>query len=112
MAQMKKVELAKNMDPEKLKVMEWTEGKKKNIRALICSLHAIIWTGCKWQECGMHQLVQPHDVKKMYRKACLAVHPDKCTGTEHESLAKLIFMELNDAYSEFENDESQQQIFK
>ncbi|XP_045108422.1 cyclin-G-associated kinase-like isoform X2 [Portunus trituberculatus] len=112
MAQMKKVEMAKNMDPEKLKVMEWTEGKKKNIRALICSLHTIIWDGCKWNECGMHQLVQANDVKKMYRKACLAVHPDKCTGTEHESLAKLIFMELNDAYSEFENDPSQQQMFK
>ena len=63
--------------PLSLKVMEWTEGKKKNIRALICSLHAIIWDGCKWNECGMHQLVQPNDVKKMYRKACLAVHPDK-----------------------------------
>lgn len=34
------------------------------------------------------------------------------TGSEHESLAKLIFMELNDAYSEFENDPNQQQIFK
>ncbi|KAK4294346.1 hypothetical protein Pmani_033019 [Petrolisthes manimaculis] len=112
MAQMKKVELAKSMDPEKLKVMEWTEGKKKNIRALLCSLHNIIWEGCKWNECGMHQLVQQNEVKKMYRKACLAVHPDKCTGTDHESLAKLIFMELNDAYSEFENDPSQQQIFK
>ncbi|XP_070000892.1 cyclin-G-associated kinase isoform X1 [Penaeus vannamei] len=112
MAQMKKVELAKTMDPEKLKVMEWTEGKKKNIRALLCSLHSILWEGSKWNECGMHQLVQQNDVKKMYRKACLAVHPDKLTGSEHESLAKLIFMELNDAYSEFENDPNQQQIFK
>ena len=33
-------------------------------------------------------------------------------GTEHESLAKLIFMELSDAYSEFENDPTQQQLFK
>ncbi|XP_068220861.1 cyclin-G-associated kinase isoform X2 [Palaemon carinicauda] len=112
MAEMKKVELVKVMDPEKLKVMEWTEGKKKNIRALLCSLHTIVWEGAKWNECGMHQLVQPNDVKKMYRKACLGVHPDKCTGAEHESLAKLIFMELNDAYSEFENDPAQQQMFK
>lgn len=35
-------------------------------------------------------------------KACLAVHPDKLMGTEHEELAKLIFVELNDAWSEFE----------
>ncbi|XP_071513267.1 cyclin-G-associated kinase-like isoform X2 [Panulirus ornatus] len=112
MAQMKKAEMAKSMDPQKLKVMEWTEGKKKNIRALLCSLHTIMWEGSKWNECGMHQLVHQNDVKKMYRKACLAAHPDKCTGTDHESLAKLIFMELNDAYSEFENDPGQQQIFK
>ncbi len=59
----------------------------------------------------MHQLVSAADVKKMYRKACLAVHPDKQTGTDNEVLAKAIFMELNDAWSEFENDASQQQLF-
>ena len=44
----------------------------------------------------MHQLVDPTDVKKMYRKACLAVHPDKQMGTDNENLSKLIFMELNE----------------
>jgi len=34
----------------------------------------------------------------MYKKACLAVHPDKQSGTPNEDLAKLIFMELNDAW--------------
>ena len=57
--------------------MEWTEGKQRNIRALLCSLHSVLWPGAKWQEVGMHQLVNHADVKKMYRKACLAVHPDK-----------------------------------
>ena len=38
----------------------------------------------------------------MYRKACLIVHPDKATGKPHEDYAKLIFMELNDAWAEFE----------
>ena len=59
--------------------MEWTEGKQRNIRALLCSLHTVLWEGgsVKWQEVGMHQLVSHADVKKMYRKACLAVHPDK-----------------------------------
>lgn len=44
------------------------------------------------------QLVTSGDVKKMYKKACLAVHPDKQSGTPNEELAKLIFMELNDAW--------------
>jgi hypothetical protein len=74
---MRKVEAAKTMDPDKLKVAEWTEGKKGNLRALLCSMHTILWEGVKWQKCEMHMLVSPADVKKSYRKACLAVHPDK-----------------------------------
>ena len=44
----------------------------------------------------MSQLVSHTDVKKMYRKACLAVHPDKQMGTTNETLSKMIFMELNE----------------
>lgn len=109
--EMRKEEMATYMDPEKLKVMEWKEGKKNNIRALLCSMHTILWEGAKWNKCEMHQLVSAADVKKAYRKACLAVHPDKQVGTDNENLAKLIFMELNNAWSDFENDASQQNVF-
>lgn len=108
---MRKEEQVKEMDPERLKLMEWTEGKKNNIRALLCTVHTILWPGAKWTKCDMHQLVSAADVKKTYRKACLAVHPDKHTGTDNESMAKLIFMELNNAWSEFENDATQQNLF-
>lgn len=54
-----------------------TEGKKANIRALLCSLHTVVWEDCRWTRCDMSQLVSPADVKRNYRKACLAVHPDK-----------------------------------
>ncbi|XP_035210265.1 cyclin-G-associated kinase-like, partial [Stegodyphus dumicola] len=101
-AEMRREELAREMDPERLKIMDWTSHKERNIRALLCSLHTILWEGTRWNEVGMHQLVTPADVKKFYKKACLAVHPDKQIGTENENLAKLIFMELNDAWSEFE----------
>ncbi|XP_011499712.1 PREDICTED: cyclin-G-associated kinase [Ceratosolen solmsi marchali] len=109
--QMRKVEAAKTMDPDTLKVTEWTEGKKGNLRALLCSMHTILWDGVKWQKCEMHMLVSPADVKKSYRKACLAVHPDKQAGTSNENMAKLIFMELNNAWSTFENDATQQNLF-
>lgn len=33
-------------------------------------------------------------------------------GTQNEQLAKLIFMELNNAWSEFEKDASQQNMFR
>ncbi|XP_023288945.1 cyclin-G-associated kinase [Orussus abietinus] len=110
--QMRKVEAAKTMDPERLKIAEWTEGKKGNLRALLCSLHTVLWPEAdRWQRYEMHQLVSAADVKKAYRKACLAVHPDKQAGTANENIAKLIFMELNNAWSTFENDASQQNLF-
>lgn len=76
--EMRKVEAAKTMDPDRMKISEWTEGKKGNLRALLCSLHTVIWPEAeRWQRCEMHQLVSAADVKKAYRRACLAVHPDK-----------------------------------
>lgn len=81
---MRKEEIAKDMDPERLKIMEWTEGKKCNIRALLCSVHTVLWQGAKWTKCDMSALVTPADVKKAYRKACLAVHPDKVCLTSNK----------------------------
>ena len=61
-----------------LQVKEWIEGKERNIRALLSSLHTVLWEGEeRWKEPGMHQLVTPEQVKKSYRKAVLSVHPDK-----------------------------------
>ena len=58
--------------------MEWVDGKQRNLRALLCSLHTVVWEGeTRWKEVGMHQLVEPNDVKKYYKRACLAIHPDK-----------------------------------
>ncbi|XP_055849819.1 cyclin-G-associated kinase [Episyrphus balteatus] len=109
--EMRKEELVKDMDPDKLRIMEWTEGKKSNIRALLCSLDTVLWTDAKWKKCEMSTLITPVDVKKAYRRACLAVHPDKHNGTDNEEIAKLIFMELNNAWSDFENDSTQQNMF-
>ncbi|KAH9489463.1 hypothetical protein Btru_046281 [Bulinus truncatus] len=103
--EMKKKQMAEEMDPTKLKILEWTKGKEKNIRALLCSLGSVLWDGeARWQPIGMHQLVTPDQVKKVYRKAVLSVHPDKLTDDPNQPLAKLIFMELNDAWAKFEEE--------
>ncbi|NWR31083.1 GAK kinase, partial [Tachuris rubrigastra] len=103
-AEMRKQEMSKDMDPLKLKILEWIEGKERNIRALISTLHTVLWEGeTKWKPVSMADLVTPEQVKKYYRKAVLVVHPDKATGQPYEQYAKMIFMELNDAWSEFEN---------
>lgn len=103
-AEMRKQEMTKDMDPLKLKILEWIEGKERNIRALISTLHTVLWEGeTKWKPVGIADLVSADQVKKYYRKAVLVVHPDKATGQSYEQYAKMIFMELNDAWSEFEN---------
>ncbi|KAM5256934.1 auxilin [Ctenodactylus gundi] len=103
-AEMRREEMAKEMDPERLKILEWIEGKERNIRALLSTMHTVLWAGeTKWKPLGMADLVAPEQVKKAYRRAVLVVHPDKATGQPYEQYAKMIFMELNDAWSEFEN---------
>ncbi|XP_053153314.1 cyclin-G-associated kinase isoform X2 [Hemicordylus capensis] len=103
-AEMRKQEISKDMDPLKLKILDWIEGKERNIRALLSTLHTVLWEGeTRWKSVGMADLVTPEQVKKYYRKAVLVVHPDKATGQPYEQYAKMIFMELSDAWSEFEN---------
>ena len=101
--EMRHDKLVKETDPEKLAISEWTAGKERNIRALLCSLKSVLWEGeDRWKEVGMHQLVTADQVKKCYRKAMLCVHPDKVAGKEHENISRLISIELNDGWSEFE----------
>jgi len=99
---LRRVEMVSNsQDPIQLKISLWREGKKKNIRALLASLHTITWDGCNWNEVSMSQMITEPQVKKVYRKACLCIHPDKQVGNEHELLAKAIFVELNEAWAAF-----------
>ena len=104
LGEMKKAETMKTMTSEEVKVYAWKESKTRNLRALLCSLDTVIWPGSRWKQCNMSQLVNENDVGKMYKRACLAVHPDKQMGTQNEELSKLIFIELNDAYAEFNKD--------
>uniref|UniRef100_A0A8C6DFG1 J domain-containing protein n=1 Tax=Moschus moschiferus TaxID=68415 RepID=A0A8C6DFG1_MOSMO len=103
-AEMRRQDQARDSDPLKLKLLEWTEGKERNIRALLSTLHTALWDGeSRWTPVGMADLVTPAQVKKQYRRAVLVVHPDKARGQPYEQYARMIFMELNDAWAEFES---------
>ncbi|KAL5021015.1 hypothetical protein ScPMuIL_000170 [Solemya velum] len=105
LSDMKKNQLAQEMDPDKLKIMEWIKGKERNIRALLCSMHTVLWDDeDRWEQCGMHNLVSANQVKKMYRKAVLVVHPDKLQDSPNLTIARMIFIELNDAWAQFEEE--------
>ena len=54
--ELRKEEEMKQMDPETAAVYEWAHGKERNLRALLCSLHSVIWDGSRWAKCGMHQV--------------------------------------------------------
>ncbi|XP_036903221.1 cyclin-G-associated kinase isoform X2 [Sturnira hondurensis] len=104
MAEMRRQDQARGTDPLRLKLLDWTEGKERNIRALLSTLHTVLWDGeSRWTPVGMADLVTPEQVKKQYRRAVLVVHPDKAAGQPHEQQARLVFMELSDAWAEFES---------
>lgn len=70
-----------------------TDGKKNNIRALLCSMHTVLWENAKWQRCEMSTMVTPAEVKKAYRRACLAVHPDKvCELIKSRKVFKFLYI--------------------
>lgn len=48
-----------------------------NIRALLSTLHTVLWEGSGWNPPGMTDLVETGKVKKQYMKANLIIHPDK-----------------------------------
>lgn len=62
-------------------LLDWTEGKERNIRALLSTLHTVLWDGeSRWTPVGMADLVTPEQVKRQYRRAVLVVHPDKVSA--------------------------------
>ncbi|KAJ4772756.1 Chaperone DnaJ-domain superfamily protein [Rhynchospora pubera] len=66
--------IAESMDFE---IKRWAAGKEGNLRALLGSLHYILWQECGWQPVSMADLITGAAVKKVYRKATLCIHPDK-----------------------------------
>uniref|UniRef100_A0A2K5VFL1 Cyclin-G-associated kinase n=1 Tax=Macaca fascicularis TaxID=9541 RepID=A0A2K5VFL1_MACFA len=85
-AEMRKQDLAKDTDPLKLKLLDWIEGKERNIRALLSTLHTVLWDGeSRWTPVGMADLVAPEQVKKHYRPLVLACTPTRPRGSRMSS---------------------------
>lgn len=93
------------------KLKAWAEdnGRKKNIRTLLSTMHNVMWENSKWQPASMAKLLNPAEVKKSYRKAMLVVHPDKNSGRSPEQvfIAERVFDAVNCAWEEFSRVEMQ-----
>ncbi|TYZ60209.1 hypothetical protein PybrP1_008257 [[Pythium] brassicae (nom. inval.)] len=87
------------------KLKSWAEdnGRVKNIRTLLSTMHQVMWDESKWAEVNMGKLINPTDVKKHYRKAMIVVHPDKSGGRNAEQLliAERVFAAVNTAWDDF-----------
>mmetsp|Transcript_7903 Transcript_7903/g.22803 ORF Transcript_7903/g.22803 Transcript_7903/m.22803 type:complete len:506 (-) Transcript_7903:17-1534(-) len=94
----------KQLEP---KIKAWSEehGKKKQLRALLASLHTVLWPGAKWKQISIGDVLNDNKVKRFYLKATLVVHPDK-TGhlpADQRFLAKRIFDALTQAKTQFDD---------
>lgn len=94
----------KRLEP---KIKAWSEehGKKKQLRALIGTLHTILWPGANWKPMGLGDLLDDSKVKRAFHKASRVVHPDKTHHLEPEQrfLAKRIFDSLSQAKTIFDD---------
>jgi len=97
-------EVRKRLEP-KIKVWSEEHGKKKQLRALLASLHTILWPGANWKQMGLGDLLDDSKVKRAFFKASRVVHPDKTTDLDAEKrfLAKRIFDALSQAKTVFDD---------
>ena len=97
-------EVRKQLEP---KIKAWAEehGQKKQLRALLASLHTILWPGAKWKQISIGDVLPDAKCKKFFHKATLVVHPDKThhLPPDQRFLAKRIFDALCQAKTEFDN---------
>jgi len=85
----------------KARVEAWQQGK--NLRTMLVTLHEVAPTSSGWVPVQLCQVVQPADVKSVYRKAVLAVHPDKLDQSKpgEKTLGHLVFQTLCDQWNVF-----------
>lgn len=97
-------EVRRRLEP-KIKIWSEEHGKKKQLRALLGSLHTILWPEAKWKQVSIGDMLDNSKCVKFYRKATLVVHPDKThkLNPEQRFLAKRIFDAITQAKTAFDN---------
>ena len=89
-------------------VRRWSVGKEGNLRALLSTLHMMLWPECNWKIVSMTDLVSAPAVKKAYQRAILCVHPDKVqqkgASVKQKYIAEKVFDLLKDAYAKFNSE--------
>lgn len=94
----------RNLEP-KIKVWSEEHGKKKQLRALLGTLHTILWPEANWKAVSLGDILDDGKCKRCFHKASRVVHPDKTHHLDAEKrfLAKRIFDSLSQAKNDFDN---------
>jgi len=87
----------------KARVENWQEGK--NLRTMLISLHEVAPSSAGWVPVKLGDVGTPADVKSVYRKAVLAVHPDKQPTPGAQTLGHFVFEALRDQWNVFRTQE-------
>ncbi|KAL1534832.1 hypothetical protein AAHA92_30962 [Salvia divinorum] len=99
--------LAKSLDAD---IKRWATGKEGNLRALLSTLQYILGPDSAWHPVSLTEIVTAADVKKIYRKATLCVHPDKLqqrgASIQQKYICEKIFDLLKVAWNRFNSEEN------
>ncbi|KAG2445980.1 hypothetical protein HXX76_000583 [Chlamydomonas incerta] len=89
----------------KANIETWKNRNKGNIRGLLGSLQTVLWPDSGWTPVSVGDMLEPLQVKKVWMRANLLVHPDKVrqrNGTaEQVAIADMVFDVLKDTYNSF-----------
>ncbi|GFR44894.1 hypothetical protein Agub_g6238 [Astrephomene gubernaculifera] len=92
-------------DQYKANIETWKNKNKGNIRGLLGSLHTVLWADSGWAPVSVADLLEPVQIKKVYMRANLLVHPDKVrqrNGTPDQvAIADMVFDVLKEAWNAF-----------
>ncbi|CDP04001.1 unnamed protein product [Coffea canephora] len=98
--------IAETLDIE---IKRWAAGKEGNLRALLSTLQYVLWPECGWQPVSLTDLITGPNVKKVYRKATLCIHPDKVqqkgATLQQKYIAEKVFDLLKEAWNKFNSEE-------
>lgn len=72
-----------------MQVRDWSDGKERNIRALLTSLKTVLWEGeDKWSGVEMHELVQANQVSLLL--VVFSVRKRICTRVPYRLYARTL----------------------
>lgn len=92
------------LDNVEERINKWRSGNEDNLRALISTLHTILWEELGWKQISLAELVLPKKVKIAYMKAVAKTHPDKIPSnatTEQKMISQAVFITLNKSWDSF-----------